>query len=81
MRDKSIKVVEKTNETLKENVIRSGNRLKEIVEETEKVKNKANREVKSYFDRHKIIDYLVYINLVVTPILFLIIIYIVFVNK
>ncbi|XZL69322.1 hypothetical protein ACSXBF_16880 (plasmid) [Clostridium perfringens] len=42
MRDNSIKVVEKTNETLKENVIRSGNKLKEIVEETEKVKNKAD---------------------------------------
>lgn len=75
MRDNSIKVVEKTNETLKENVIRSGNKLKEIVEETEKVKNKADREVKRYFDRHKIIDYLVYINLIITPILFLIIIY------
>ncbi|MGM8306128.1 hypothetical protein [Clostridium perfringens] len=75
MRDNSIKVVEKTNETLKENVIRSGNKLKEIVEETEKVKNKADREVKSYFDRHKIIDYLVYINLRITPILFLIVIY------
>lgn len=78
LRDNSIKVVEKTNETLKENVIRSGNKLKEIVEETEKVKNKADREVKSYFDRHKIIDYLVYINLIITPILFLIIIYILF---
>lgn len=75
MRDNSIKVVEKTNETLKENVIRSGNKLKEIVEETEKVKNKADREVKSYFDRHKFIDYLVYINLIITPILFLIIVY------
>ncbi|MGM8224770.1 hypothetical protein ACSXD2_16560 (plasmid) [Clostridium perfringens] len=52
MRDNSIKVVEKTNETLKENVIRSGNKLKEIVEETEKVKNKADREVKSIRDRH-----------------------------
>lgn len=81
MRDNSIKVVEKTNETLKENVIRSGNKLKEIVEETEKVKNKTDREVKSYFDRHKIIDYLVYINLIITPILFLIIIYILFFKK
>lgn len=75
MRDNSIKVVEKTNETLKENVIRSGNKLKEIVEETEKVKNKVDSEVKSYFDRHKFIDYLVYINLIITPILFLIVIY------
>lgn len=81
MRDNSINAVEKTNETLKENVIKSGNKLKEIVEETEKVKNKADREVKSYFYRHKIIDYLVYINLIITPILFLIIIYILFFKK
>lgn len=67
LRDNSIKSVEKTNEALKENVIRSGNNLKEILEEIEKVK--------SYFDRHKFIDYLVYINLIITPILFLIIIY------
>lgn len=81
MRDSSINAIEKTNETLKENVIKSGDKLKEIVEETEKVKNKADREVKSYFYRHKIIDYLVYINLIITPILFLIIIYILFLKK
>lgn len=77
MKDNSIKVVEKTNETLKENIIRSGNRLKEIVEETEQIKSKADREVKSYFNRHKIIDYLVYVNLIISPILFIIICYLI----
>jgi len=77
LKDNSIKVVEKTNETLKENIIRSGNRLKEIVEETEQIKSKADREVKSYFNRHKIIDYLVYVNLIISPILFIIICYLI----
>lgn len=78
MRDKSVNVIEKTNESLSENIINSGERLKEIVEETEKVKNKANRELKSYFDRHRIIDYLIYINLIITPVLFFIVLYIIF---
>lgn len=78
LRDKTISVVEKTNETLRENVIKSGDRLKEIIEETEEIKGQVNREVKKYFERHKIMDYLVYANLVITPILFLIIVYILF---
>ena len=81
LRDKAVKVVERTNETLIGNVIKSGERLKEIADKTEKIKEKADREVTSYFNRHKIIDYLVYINLSITPILFLIIIYILFLKK
>lgn len=53
----------------------------EHVEDIEKLMTKSKERFNSYYRRKKLIDYLIYINLVIAPVLFLIIFYIVFIKK
>ena len=56
------------------------NKSVEYIQELNKLILKANERFESFYHRKKIIDYLIYANLVITPILFLIIVYIVFIK-
>lgn len=76
LRDSAITILRNTNTRLEELLLLRGNELKSTISDIEIIKGKADQEVKSYFKRHKIIDYLVYIDLLITPIIFLILIYI-----
>lgn len=58
-----------------------GNDSIKYIQEVDKTKKDAQKRFESYYDRKKIIDYMIYINLAVTPILFLIILKLVFFKK
>ena len=64
----------KIEDTYKKNTKRITDVTTETVEKCEDIQNNAKKRSKSYFDRKKIIDWLVYINLGLTPI-FLILLY------
>lgn len=85
MNDKTIETVQsiKTNiEELTEVKINSlSEKSTQYIETTEKLKADAKKRFESYYNRKKIIDFLIYINLAITPLLFAVIVYILFLKK
>jgi len=53
----------------------------EYIQEVDKTKKDAQKRFESFYDRKKVIDYMIYVNLAITPILFVIILFIVFFKK
>jgi hypothetical protein len=51
------------------------------IKKLEELMTKSKERFNSYYKRKTIIDYLIYANLVITPILFLIVVYVVFVKR
>lgn len=83
--DKSNRLIEALNQKINHTFNAS---IKRLEQETEKkvqalnnLQQKAENRCYGYYNRKKMIDYLVYINLAVTPILFFIIVYIQFFKK
>jgi hypothetical protein len=64
----------KIEDTYKKNTKRITDVTTETVEKCDDIQNNAKKRFRSYFDRRKIIDWLVYINLGLTPV-FLILLY------
>lgn len=54
---------------------------KNVVETCEEIKQNAKNRFESYYKRKKFIDYLIYLNLLATPILAAILIYIEFIKN
>lgn len=69
------------NSTYKSNTADISNETTKTIEKLDELKNDAESRYKSYYNRKQIIDYLIYANLVITPILFIIIMYIFFIKK
>ncbi len=57
------------------------NETTKAIESCEDMKTNAKKRFDSYYNRKKIIDYLVYINLAITPILLIILSYVLFIKK
>jgi len=76
--DENYNMLSKINKHLfgifKDNTKRINNATTETVEKCQELQESAGKRSKSYFDRKKIIDWLVYINLGLTPV-FLILLY------
>ncbi|WP_394857242.1 hypothetical protein [Clostridium paraputrificum] len=51
------------------------------IESCEEMKSNAKKRFDSYYNRKQIIDYLIYINLAITPILLIILSYVLFIKK
>ncbi len=51
------------------------------IDSCEEIKSDSKKRFESYYNRKKIIDYLIYINLAITPILLIILSYVVFIKK
>ena len=76
MIDKSSKVFDNFNNKI---ISTCENKIEQITNETtneikscEDIKVNAKKRFDSYYNRKKIIDYLIYINLAITPILFIV---------
>lgn len=85
LNDKTIETVQsiKTNieELIEEKINSLSEKSSQYIETTEKLKVDAKKRFESYYNRKKIIDFLVYINLALTPFLFAIVVYILFFKK
>lgn len=57
------------------------NKTINAIESCEEMKINAKKRFDSHYNRKKIIDYLIYINLAITPILLLSLSYVVFIKK
>lgn len=57
------------------------NKTTNAIENCEDMKVKAKKRFDSYYNRKQIIDYLIYINLAITPILLIILSYVLFIKK
>jgi|GEM_PF-5268680 hypothetical protein len=73
--DMLFKVQAEVKDIFKANTDRINKKTAETVQICQELQNSSKKQSKSYFDRKKIIDWLVYINLGLTPI-FLILLYI-----
>lgn len=51
------------------------------IESCKEMKSNAKKRFDSYYNRKQIIDYLIYINLAITPILLIILSYVLFIKK
>lgn len=83
--DKSSKVFNNFNNKI---ISTCDNSMEQITNETTKVikscedmKVNAKKRFDSYYNRKKVIDYLIYINLAITPILLIILSYLLFIKK
>jgi len=85
LNDKTIETVQsiKTNieELIEEKINSLSEKSSQYIETTEKLKVDAKKRFESYYNRKKIIDFLIYINLALTPFLFAIVVYILFFKK
>lgn len=85
LNDKSQSVIsnleDKINQTYKENIEKLNEKTKETIEKCIDLQSNSKQRFESYYNKKKIIDYLIYINLGITPIMFLILIYLQFLKK
>jgi adenosine deaminase len=68
---------DKLNDSYKRNIDDLTRTTSKTIEKYQELQEKANKRFESYYNRKKIIDYLVYINLAITPFL---IIYLIFIK-
>ncbi|WP_236887296.1 hypothetical protein [Clostridium botulinum] len=83
--DKSNKILKglyiKLDKVYKVHIERIGTETEKKIQALNELQKEAENRYESYYNRKTIIDYLIYINLAITPILFFIIIYIQFFKK
>ncbi|MEL5897390.1 hypothetical protein AAGC94_04820 [Clostridium sporogenes] len=80
--DKSNKILKGLSIKLdKVYIERIGTETEKKIQALNELQKEAENRCESYYNRKTIIDYLIYINLAITPILFFIIIYIQFFKK
>lgn len=71
----------KIESTYKSNMELITEETNNTVEVCQQLQNSSQKRFESYFNRKQIIDYLIYANLAITPILFIILAYILFFKK
>lgn len=85
MIDKSSEVFKKLDNkiyaTYKTSTEKIATETTKAIESIEEIKVDSKKRFDSYYNRKKIIDYLIYINLAITPILLLILSYVIFIKK
>lgn len=85
MNDKTIELIKELKKDIEELTEKKinllGEKVAEYIKNTEELKQKAKKRFESYYNRKKIIDFLIYINLAITPLLFTVIVYILFFKK
>jgi len=83
--DKSSEVFKKLDNkiyaTYKTSTEKIATETTKAIESIEEIKVDSKKRFDSYYNRKKIIDYLIYINLAITPILLLILSYVIFIKK
>lgn len=83
--DKSEKILEELNQNIDSTFTAHIDNLSEettkTIQKLNEIQNNAQKRFESYYNRKRVIDYLVYANLVITPILFIVITYLTFVKK
>lgn len=85
MIDKSSEVFKKLDNkiyaTYKTSTEKIATETTKAIESIEEIKVDSKKRFDSYYNRKKNIDYLIYINLAITPILLLILSYVIFIKK
>ena len=71
----------KIESTYKKNTENINKEITNTVQKCEELKESSQKQYESHYKRKKIIDYLIYINLGITPILFIILVYVLFFKK
>jgi uncharacterized protein YgiM (DUF1202 family) len=71
----------KIESTYKKNTEHISNEIIEAIQKCEELKETSKNDYESHYKRKKIIDYLIYANLGITPILFIILSYVLFFKK
>ena len=83
--DKSSKVFNNLNNkissTCENSMEQITNETTNAIKSCEDIKVNAKKRFDSYYNRKKIIDYLIYINLAITPILLIVLSYLLFIKK
>lgn len=83
--DKSSKVFNNLNNkissTCENSMEQITNETTKAIKSCEDMKVNAKKRFDSYYNRKKIIDYLIYINLAITPILLIVLSYLLFIKK
>lgn len=84
MKDRSKQVITNLDSNIKttfnSNLEKINEETIKVVKNSEEIQKRSSERFESFYNRKKYMDYLIYLNLGITPILLLIVIYIIFIK-